>query len=123
MVASSPKSLRRRWAPLPTRRRHILGCDWINDDQHPQHLLSDLVEPSSLLRHWRLARFRSSVLKCMPGLLDARSADHLSRLFWLSTWFLQKGSAALGLVAAGASLGGLIFPAMIINLLPRSGFG
>ncbi|KAF2128240.1 major facilitator superfamily transporter [Dothidotthia symphoricarpi CBS 119687] len=41
----------------------------------------------------------------------------------VSTWFLKKRGAALGLVAAGSSLGGVVFPAMIINLLPRVGFG
>ncbi|KAH6708725.1 major facilitator superfamily transporter, partial [Leptodontidium sp. MPI-SDFR-AT-0119] len=37
--------------------------------------------------------------------------------------FLKKRGAALGIVAAGSSLGGVVFPALIINLLPRVGFG
>ncbi|KAL5313120.1 hypothetical protein ACEPPN_019547 [Leptodophora sp. 'Broadleaf-Isolate-01'] len=41
----------------------------------------------------------------------------------VSTWFLKKRGAALGIVAAGSSLGGVVFPALIINLLPRVGFG
>lgn len=40
-----------------------------------------------------------------------------------STWFLKKRGAALGLVVAGSSLGGVIFPIMIIHLLPEVGFG
>ncbi|EFQ33698.1 major facilitator superfamily transporter [Colletotrichum graminicola] len=41
----------------------------------------------------------------------------------VSTWFLKKRGAALGIVAAGSSLGGIVFPVLIINLLPRVGFG
>jgi MFS family permease len=36
---------------------------------------------------------------------------------------LKKRGAALGVVTAGSSIGGVIFPVMIINLLPRIGFG
>ncbi|RYO95280.1 hypothetical protein DL766_002265 [Monosporascus sp. MC13-8B] len=36
--------------------------------------------------------------------------------------FLKKRGAALGLVAAGSSLGGVAFPVLIINLLPRVDF-
>jgi MFS family permease len=39
------------------------------------------------------------------------------------TWFLKKRGAALGCVAAGSSLGGVIFPIMITHLLPEVGFG
>lgn len=41
----------------------------------------------------------------------------------VSTWFLAKRGAAMGLVAAGASLGGVIFPTMVIQLIPQVGFG
>ncbi|OAA56182.1 major facilitator superfamily transporter [Niveomyces insectorum RCEF 264] len=41
----------------------------------------------------------------------------------VSTWFLRKRGAALGIVAAGSSLGGIVFPVFIIGLLPRVGFG
>ena len=40
-----------------------------------------------------------------------------------TTWFFKKRGAALGLVVAGSSLGGVIFPIMIIHLLPEVGFG
>ncbi|OCL10364.1 major facilitator superfamily transporter [Glonium stellatum] len=41
----------------------------------------------------------------------------------VSTWFFHKRGAALGLVAAGSSLGGVIFPIMVIHLIPEVGFG
>ncbi|KAF2843200.1 major facilitator superfamily transporter [Patellaria atrata CBS 101060] len=41
----------------------------------------------------------------------------------VGTWFFHKRGAAMGLVAAGSSLGGVIFPIMVINLLPKVGFG
>ncbi|KAL1971167.1 hypothetical protein VTN77DRAFT_119 [Rasamsonia byssochlamydoides] len=41
----------------------------------------------------------------------------------VSTWFLEKRGAALGLVVAGSSLGGVIFPVMLIHLIPEVGFG
>ncbi|KZF20525.1 major facilitator superfamily transporter [Xylona heveae TC161] len=41
----------------------------------------------------------------------------------VTTWFRAKRGAALGLVVAGSSLGGVIFPVMLIHLLPEVGFG
>lgn len=43
--------------------------------------------------------------------------------FKVSTYFLKKRGAALGAVAAGSSLGGVIFPIMVSHLLPEVGFG
>lgn len=47
----------------------------------------------------------------------------IAQLFQVSTWFFKKRGAALGLVAAGSSLGGVIFPIMVVNLIPEVGFG
>ncbi|MCJ1382992.1 hypothetical protein MMC17_006105 [Xylographa soralifera] len=41
----------------------------------------------------------------------------------VSTWFNEKRGAALGLVVAGSSLGGVILPIMLIHLIPEVGFG
>ncbi|OJJ43361.1 hypothetical protein ASPZODRAFT_136208 [Penicilliopsis zonata CBS 506.65] len=41
----------------------------------------------------------------------------------LSTWFSKNRSMAIGLATAGSSTGGLVFPAVIIRLLPRIGYG
>ena len=41
----------------------------------------------------------------------------------VSTWFLRKRGAALGMVAAGSSLGGVILPIMVVKLIPEVGFG
>lgn len=49
------------------------------------------------------------------------SLAHLS--VKVSTWFFVKRGAALGLVAAGSSLGGVILPIMVIKLIPEVGFG
>lgn len=38
-------------------------------------------------------------------------------------WFKRKMAFALGIIAAGASLGGIIFPIMLDRLIPRIGFG
>ncbi|MCJ1262325.1 hypothetical protein MMC22_002195 [Lobaria immixta] len=56
------------------------------------------------------------------------SAIGASMLFYpaftcVSTWFLAKRGAALGLVAAGSSLGGVILPIMVVRLIPEVGFG
>ncbi|KAK4676345.1 hypothetical protein QC764_510550 [Podospora pseudoanserina] len=40
----------------------------------------------------------------------------------VSTWFLKKRGAAMGLVVCGSSIGGVIFPVMLINLIPKVGF-
>jgi MFS family permease len=40
----------------------------------------------------------------------------------VSTYFNKKRGAALGLVAAGSSLGGVIFPIMVVHLIPEVGF-
>ncbi|KAK5096195.1 hypothetical protein LTS08_007801 [Lithohypha guttulata] len=38
------------------------------------------------------------------------------------TWFLQKRGMAMGLTAAGSSLGGVIFPIVVSRMIPRVGF-
>ncbi|CAI7655009.1 unnamed protein product [Penicillium glandicola] len=40
----------------------------------------------------------------------------------VSTWFLANRGAAMGLVVSGSSLGGVIFPIMLIHLIPEVGF-
>lgn len=40
----------------------------------------------------------------------------------LSTYFSKKRSLAIGCAAAGSATGGMIFPAMVQQLLPRVGF-
>ena len=39
------------------------------------------------------------------------------------TWFHKKRGMALGLTAAGSSLGGVIFPIIVSRMIPRAGFG
>ncbi|KAK7055754.1 MFS general substrate transporter [Favolaschia claudopus] len=40
----------------------------------------------------------------------------------VSHWFKRRRSTALGIVAAGGSVGGLLIPIMVQNLIPRIGF-
>ncbi|KAL4904772.1 hypothetical protein BDW74DRAFT_153477 [Aspergillus multicolor] len=40
-----------------------------------------------------------------------------------ATWFSARSGLAVGIVASGSSLGGVIFPIMIDKLLPKIGFG
>lgn len=40
----------------------------------------------------------------------------------LSTYFSKKRSLALGIAAAGSATGGMVFPAMVQQLLPKIGF-
>ncbi|KLU88055.1 riboflavin transporter MCH5 [Magnaporthiopsis poae ATCC 64411] len=39
------------------------------------------------------------------------------------TWFLKKRGAALGIIAMGSSVGGVIFPIVLMQMIPRTGFG
>jgi MFS family permease len=39
------------------------------------------------------------------------------------SWFLKRRALAFGVIAAGASLGGVIFPIMVTRLVPQIGFG
>lgn len=39
------------------------------------------------------------------------------------TWFHHKRALALGIMTAGSSLGGVIFPIMVDHLVPEVGFG
>ena len=41
----------------------------------------------------------------------------------VSTWFFKKRGLALGVVASGSSLGGVIFPIMVDRLVDNVGFG
>ncbi|KAK5944338.1 hypothetical protein PMZ80_003619 [Knufia obscura] len=40
----------------------------------------------------------------------------------VSTWFHKKRGMAIGLTAAGSSLGGVIFPIIVSRMIPRTGF-
>ncbi|KAM5432076.1 hypothetical protein MferCBS31731_007577 [Microsporum ferrugineum] len=40
-----------------------------------------------------------------------------------ATWFDKRRALAFGIVSSGSSLGGVIFPTMLSQLLPRIGFG
>ncbi|KAJ5814699.1 hypothetical protein N7474_006476 [Penicillium riverlandense] len=40
----------------------------------------------------------------------------------VSTWFAKRRAFALGVTAAGSSLGGVIFPIMVTQLIPKVGF-
>jgi MFS family permease len=40
----------------------------------------------------------------------------------LSTYFTKKRSLAIGIAAAGSATGGMVFPAMVQQLLPKIGF-
>src|SRR3978361_1447618 len=39
------------------------------------------------------------------------------------TYFFRRRSLALGIAATGSSIGGVIFPVMVENLIPSVGFG
>jgi MFS family permease len=41
----------------------------------------------------------------------------------VSTWFIKKRATAIGIIASGSSLGGVILPIMLTRLIPRIGFG
>ncbi|KAK6837968.1 hypothetical protein PG987_006249 [Apiospora arundinis] len=41
----------------------------------------------------------------------------------VSTWFLAKRGIAMGIAVMGSSIGGVIFPVMLIHLIPKIGFG
>lgn len=56
------------------------------------------------------------------------SATGASLIFYpalgdVSTWFFKRRAFALGIMASGSSLGGVIMPIMIERLIPRVGFG
>lgn len=40
----------------------------------------------------------------------------------VATWFFKKRSTAFGIITAGSSLGGVIFPIMVNKLIPQIGF-
>lgn len=41
----------------------------------------------------------------------------------IATWFLKKRALAMGIVASGSSLGGVVLPIMVNRLMPEIGFG
>ncbi|KAK8123713.1 hypothetical protein PG999_003631 [Apiospora kogelbergensis] len=41
----------------------------------------------------------------------------------VSTWFLAKRGIAMGVTVMGSSIGGVVFPIMLIHLIPKVGFG
>lgn len=41
----------------------------------------------------------------------------------ISTYFVKRRGIAIGLVASGSATGGLVFPAVVMRMLPRVGYG
>lgn len=41
----------------------------------------------------------------------------------ISTYFVKRRGIAIGIVASGSATGGLVFPAVVMRLLPRVGYG
>lgn len=41
----------------------------------------------------------------------------------VSTWFAKRRAFALGIMASGSSLGGVVLPIMVSHLIPQVGFG
>lgn len=41
----------------------------------------------------------------------------------VQTWFMKRRAMALGIIASGSSLGGVILPIMVNKLIPQVGFG
>ena len=46
----------------------------------------------------------------------------MSAISTTSTWFFKRRALALGIVASGSSLGGVIFPIMIEHVIAQRGF-
>lgn len=51
------------------------------------------------------------------------SAIFFSSMTAVSTWFHHRRALALGIMASGSSLGGVIYPIMVYHLVPKAGFG
>lgn len=51
------------------------------------------------------------------------SAVFTAAISSVGTWFFKNRAAALGVTAAGSSLGGVIYPILVSRLIPRIGFG
>lgn len=56
------------------------------------------------------------------------SAAGASAIFYasmnaVSTWFLKKRATAIGIIASGSSLGGVVLPIMVTKLIPQVSFG
>lgn len=50
------------------------------------------------------------------------SAIFYSAMSSVGTWFFKNRAGAFGIMAAGSSLGGVLFPIMVTKLIPKIGF-
>ncbi|RPA98942.1 MFS general substrate transporter [Choiromyces venosus 120613-1] len=59
------------------------------------------------------------------GIVSATGASFIfyPALGDVSTWFFKRRAFALGIMASGSSMGGVVLPIMIQRLIPRVGFG
>jgi hypothetical protein len=117
------QSLRRPRSHRPPLRRRLPPRFRFNDDEYFDQILPDPAEPSRLLSDGGVYGILSG-LHLRKSNLPPQSLLNVTRKRYYRP---QHGSskrrgAAIGLVAAGSSLGGVIFPIMIIHLLPEVGF-
>lgn len=94
----------------------------LNDGEYLKNILSNPTQPSCVLCRWGIdGVIPGNIFRGLKISVDVvvQGTDCASQT---STWFSQKRSIALGIVATGSSLGGVIFPMIVIYLIPEIGF-
>lgn len=96
----------------------------VYDNYGPRHLLAagTFLEVFGLMMASLSTKYYQLLLS--QGLCSSIGASLVfyPALSALPTWFFKKRAFAFGIVAAGSSLGGVIFPIMIQHLIPEVGF-
>ncbi|RMZ75716.1 hypothetical protein DV738_g5336, partial [Chaetothyriales sp. CBS 135597] len=116
------------WIPSLESFMLFMGGLWVGrvyDNYGPRYLLLfgtffhvfGLMMASISTKYWHfiLSQGLCSALGASMVFYPAMSA--------VVTWFFKKRAFALGLVASGSGLGGVIFPIMVQRLIPEVGFG
>ncbi|KPI42669.1 putative transporter MCH4 [Cyphellophora attinorum] len=121
-------AIRRRWIPALESSCMFAGGLWVGhvyDSYGPRYLLigGTFLHVFGLMMASISTKYYQLLLS--QGLCSAIGASMLfyPALTCTITWFFKKRALAVGIVAAGSGLGGIIFPVMVEKLVPQVGFG
>lgn len=98
---------------------HVFGLMMCSiSTEYYQFLLSQGTNSGQNVKHTTLSNIITGV--CSP---IGASLVFYPAMSSTTTWFFKKRAFALGIMAAGSSLGGVIFPIMVEQIIAKAGFG
>lgn len=116
------KNDRRTWTTNSNIARVVSARLWVDDDLDFNRILPDF--PFTKRMQW--TRMLLSLLpRCVRRQTHAKESSLIFALVIAAcgTWFRRHRALAFGIMVSGSSIGGVVLPIMVQQLIPKIGFG